>query len=365
MNSNDRGRVAARWMPALALITGLAAGLSAAPTQAAPHRHARTRAAADPAYGDSAEVRRFADEASARRDLPRAWVAMQVAQAHRIEAVRRLVMPPPPGQAKNWAAYRDRFVEPQRIAAGLAFWRDNARWLNAAQARWGVAPEIVVGIIGVETYFGRITGGFRIIDALATLAFDFPGGRSDRSAFFRDELEQYLVLCAREGVDPQSIRGSYAGAIGLPQFMPGSINRYAVDFDADGHVDLARGAADSIGSVAHYLAESGWVAGMPTRYAVTPPADAAARAALLAGDIVPAWTPAQFTEHGAVLDAAGLRHAGSLALVELHNGQQPPSYVAGTQNFYAVTRYNRSSYYAMAVIELGAAIAAAQAASAP
>jgi membrane-bound lytic murein transglycosylase B len=290
---------------------------------------------------------------------------MQLARAHRVEAVRKLVMPPPAGQAKNWSAYRDRFVEPRRIAAGQAFWHDNEPWLTAARQRWGVAPEIIVGIVGVETYYGRMMGGFRTIDALATLAFDFPGGRSDRSAFFRDELEQYLVLCAREGVDPQSVQGSFAGAIGLPQFMPGSINRYAVDFDGDGHIDLQHGAADTIGSVAHFLAESGWVAGLPTHYAVTPPSDDAARAALLAGDIVPAWTPAQFAARGATLEAAAQRHPGPLALVELQNGGGPPSYVAGTQNFYALTRYNRSSYYALAVIELGAAVAAAQAASAP
>ncbi|MDE1927885.1 MAG: lytic murein transglycosylase B [Burkholderiales bacterium] len=341
---------------------GLLAGALA---QAAPHRAVRARPPADPAYGDSAAVQAYAEVVAARQALPRAWIEMELAQARRIEAVRQRVLPAPPGQAKNWSAYRERFVEPQRIAAGIAFWRDNAQWLDAAQARWGVAPEVIVGIIGVETYFGRILGGFRIIDALATLAFDFPGGRSDRSAFFRDELEQYLVLCAREGIDPQSMRGSYAGAIGLAQFMPGSINRLAVDFDGDGHVDVQRGAADTIGSVAHYLAESGWVAGMPTHYAVTPPADPAARAALQAGDIVPRWTPAQFSERGATLDAAGQRHPGRLALVELQNGDGPPSYVAGTQNFYAITRYNRSSYYALAVIELGAAIAAARTASAP
>ena len=152
--------------------------------------------------------------------------------------------------------------------------------------------------------------------------------------------------------------------MGLGQFMPGSINRFAVDFDGDGHIDMAGGpaqsAADVIGSVAHYLAEHGWQRGMPTHYAVKPPVDTADRAALLAPDILPSFTAAQMAERGAVLDAAGAGHAGPLALVELQNGDAAPSHVAGTQNFYAVTRYNWSSYYALAVIELGLAVAAAR-----
>jgi membrane-bound lytic murein transglycosylase B len=221
-----------------------------------------------------------------------------------------------------------------------------------------VPAEIVVGIIGVETYYGRIMGNFRTVDALATLAFDFPTGRKDRSGFFRDELEQLLVWCQRERCDLQGLRGSYAGAIGLSQFMPGSINRHAVDFDGDGRIDLLGSPADAIGSVANYLAAFGWQPGMPTHYPVSIPADASDRAVLLAPDIVPSFSAAQFAERGAVLGGQGAQHPGLLALVELHNGDAAPSYVAGTQNFYAVTRYNWSSYYALAVIELGAAVSA-------
>ena len=143
----------------------------------------------------------------------------------------------------------------------------------------------------------------------------------------------------------------------MPQFMPSSFAKYAVDFDADGRTDLQASAADVIGSVAHYLAEFGWRRGMPTHYAVAAPADTAERALLLLPDIVPSFSAAQFAEHGAQLDAAGRAHDGPLALVELQNGDAAPSYVAGTANFYAVTRYNWSSYYALAVIELGAAVA--------
>jgi membrane-bound lytic murein transglycosylase B len=279
-----------------------------------------------------------------------------LSQARRLDPVRQLVMPAPAGTAKNWAAYRARFIEPRRIAAGVAFWHDNEAWLREAEDRWGVPAAIVVGIIGVETFYGRVTGNYRILDALATLSFDFPGGRRDRSEFFRSELEEFLVMCAREGTDPQLPRGSYAGAIGLPQFMPGSINRHAVDFDGDGHIDLLRNPADAVGSVAHYLAQHGWQRALPTHYAVQPPAEAGARDRLLAPDITPTFNAAQFADSGAMLDAAGRAHSGPLALVELHNGDDPPSYVAGTQNFYVVTRYNRSSYYAMAVIDLAAAV---------
>jgi lytic murein transglycosylase B len=216
----------------------------------------------------------------------------------------------------------------------------------------GVPAEIVVAIVGVETYYGRITGGFRVLDALATLAFDFPTGRSDRSAYFRGELAHFFVLCEREGWDPTAVRGSFAGAMGLPQFMPSSQLDFAVDFDGDGHVNLGTSAADVIGSVAHFLAMHGWQRGLPTHYAVASPPPGEGLTALLAPDIQPSFTAAEFEQHGAQLAEDGRRHEGLLALVELLNGGATPSYVAGTQNFYAITRYNWSSYYALAVIDL-------------
>ena len=364
-----------------ALCLVLATALAAAPAQAVARKpHARTaksakatkaakaakaaKAQPEPTYGASAEVLAFASEVAERRQLPREWIALQLGQARRVEVVRKLVMPPPAGTAKNWAAYRARFIEPQRVQAGLAFWRDNEHWLQQAEARWGVPPDIVVAIVGVETFYGRVTGNFRTLDALATLAFSFPPGRKDRSAFFRSELEEFFVLCAREGSDPQAVKGSFAGALGLPQFMPGSLNRHAVDLDADGHIDLLNSPADAVGSVAHYLAAFGWERGLPTHYAVNVPVDAADRAALLLPDILPSFTAAQFAQRGAVLDAAGRAHSGPLALVELQNGDRAPSYVAGTQNFYTVTRYNWSSYYAMAVIELAQTLTQARAGTA-
>jgi len=327
------------------------------PHQAASHGASTTDGKP---YGRRADLLALAKRLADQHQLDPAWAASTLAQARRVTSVERLIMPAPVATAKNWAAYRARFIEPERVRAGLGFWIANADWLAAAQARYGVPPEVVVGIIGVETFYGRVTGHYRVLDALATLSLDFPSGRSDRSAFFQDELGQFLLLAQRQGVDPASIKGSFAGAIGLGQFMPGSINRFAVDFDGDGHIDMAGSAADVIGSVAHYLVEHGWRSGEATHFAVTPPGDAAELALLLAPDILPSFSAAQLVAHGAVLDAAASAHPGPLALVQLRNGDAAPSHIAGTQNFYAVTRYNWSAYYALAVIELGQAVAAAR-----
>jgi membrane-bound lytic murein transglycosylase B len=327
-----------------------------------PAAVAAASAASAPApYVRREDVALFAEQVAERNGLDTDWVRATLAAARYQASVARLVMPPPAGTAKNWAAYRARFVEPQRIAAGVAFWRANEATLARAEAEYGVPPEVVVGIIGVETLYGRHMGAYRAIDALATLAFDFPAGRKDRSAFFRDELEQLLVMCGvpkigRGRCDPLTQESSYAGAIGMPQFMPSSVNRYAVDFDGDGRIDLHDSSADVIGSVAHYLAEFGWKRGLPTHYAVAAPVDASRRATLLVPDIVPSFSAERLAELGAELDADGRSHEGLLALVELQNGDAAPSYVAGTDNFYAVTRYNWSSYYALAVIELGQAV---------
>ncbi|MEO6033583.1 MAG: lytic murein transglycosylase, partial [Burkholderiaceae bacterium] len=200
-------------------------------------------------YGRRDDVMRFGAELAERRSLDLPWVLAALEQARFTPRVARLMMPAPAGTAKNWAAYRARFVEPVRVRAGAAFWSENRQWLELAEERYGVPPEVVIGIIGVETLYGRNMGSFRVLDALATLAFDFPAGRKDRSPFFRDELENFLVLCRNEGLEPLQPRGSYAGAMGMPQFMPSSINKYAIDLDGDGHIDLHDHPADVIGSV--------------------------------------------------------------------------------------------------------------------
>lgn len=353
------------WLVALA---ALALQPAAAQTQKpAPGKKTRSKPAAKPspkrrtppagpAYAGHPAAMAFADELAAERGLSADWLRQQLGQARQLPAVQQLIMPPPAGVPKNWAAYRARFIEPQRINAGLAFWQQHARWLAEAEARWGVPPEIVAAIVGVETFYGRITGNFRLIDALATLSFDFPTGRRDRSAFFRSELAEFFVLCAREGRDPQAMKGSFAGAWGLPQFMPGSVNRWALDFDGDDHVDLMDSGADVVGSVAHFLAAHGWQRDLPTHHAVALPTEPANAAMLLAPDIRPSFTAAEFAAHGATLAPEGRTHEGLLALVELQNGEAPATHVAGTANFYVITRYNWSAYYAMAVIDLAAAL---------
>ncbi|MDZ4143844.1 MAG: lytic murein transglycosylase B [Burkholderiales bacterium] len=303
---------------------------------------------------------RFADDLAERRNLDREWVRQIIGQARMVPRITRLMQPPAAGVAKNWRAYRSRFVEPLRIRAGVQFWQDNRAALARAEAEYGVPAAIIVGVLGVETIYGQQMGSFRVLDALTTLAFDFPASHpraEARSAYFKGELEQFLQRAHRADIDPLAPLGSYAGALGLPQFMPTSVARYAIDFDGDGTVDLVHSAADAIGSVANYFKTFHWQPGLPTHFPVTFDAARLDLEALLAPDILPTFGATSFQAKGAVLTGEALAHSGPLALVELQNGEAPPSYVAGTENFYAITRYNWSSYYAMAVIELGQAVA--------
>jgi membrane-bound lytic murein transglycosylase B len=347
----------------------LASGLTAASAHAAkPAKLRPTTTAKEPAfrYGQHPGAMAFADELASRRNLDPVWVRQQVAQAQRIPTVARLMAPAPSGTPKNWAAYRARFIEPVRLRAGQRFWENNRSTLARAEAEFGVPASLIVGVIGVETLYGQHTGTFRVIDALTTLAFDFPASHpraAARTEFFKSELEHYLDLTQRNGMDPQALRGSYAGAMGWPQFMPSSWAQYAIDFNGDGRVDLFNSTTDVIGSVANYFKVFGWQTGQPTHYPVTFDADKLDKDALLAPDILPSFSAASFTAKGAVLQGPALQHTGKLALIELQNGDpanggSPASYLAGTDNFYVVTRYNWSSYYALAVIELGEAVQA-------
>ena len=315
-------------------------------------------------YAQRDDAMQLADDLAARRDLDPAWVRRAVGQARHLPSISRLMQPPAQGVAKNWRVYRSRFIDPIRTAAGVRFWETHRATLERAEREYGVPVEMIVGIIGVETIYGQQMGTFRVIDALATLSFNFPSVHpraAERTAFFRQELEQFLTLHHRAGTDPLEPVGSYAGAMGMPQFMPSSRVKYAVDFDSDGRIDLTGSAADAIGSVANYFKAFGWQTGMTTHYPVGFDASRLDKDALMAPDILPTFSVASFTAKGAVLEGEALQHAGPLALVELQNGADAPQYVAGTENFYVITRYNWSSYYAMAVIELGAAVKAAMA----
>ena len=314
------------------------------------------------AYAQREEAMAFADDLARRRDLDPAWVRRAIGEAKYLPSISRLMQPSPPGTAKNWRVYRSRFIDPVRIAAGVKFWQANREALQRAEKEFGVPAEIIVGIIGVETIYGQQMGSFRVIDALSTLAFNFPQSHpraEERSAYFRGELEQFLTLQNRLGIDPLEPVGSFAGAMGMPQFMPSSWAKWAIDFDGDGRINLDASAADVIGSVANYFKGYGWQAGQPTHYPVTFDAARLDKEALLAPDILPSFSVASFAAKGAVLSPEAQHHKGPLALIELQNGGAEPTYVAGTENFYVITRYNWSSYYAMAVIELGREVKAA------
>ncbi|MFC5499475.1 lytic murein transglycosylase B [Caenimonas terrae] len=314
------------------------------------------------AYSTRADAMAFADDLAQRRDLDPEWVRRALGDAKFLPTVARLMQPAPSGTPKNWRVYRSRFIDPVRIAAGVRFWQANADTLARAEKEYGVPAEIIVGILGVETIYGQQMGSFRVIDALATLAFDFPQAHpraEERSQYFRRELEHFLSTEKRLGADPLQPVGSFAGAMGMPQFMPSSWEKWAVDYDGDSKVDLAGSAADAIGSVANYFKGYGWQAGMPAIYPVSLDPARLDKEALLAPDILPTFSVASFTAKGAVLPPEATQHKGPLALVELQNGDDEPSYVAGTENFYVITRYNWSSYYAMAVIELGREVKAA------
>jgi membrane-bound lytic murein transglycosylase B len=299
----------------------------------------------------TAQTQAWVQDAAQRLQLDPIWVQRTLAQAQRLPSVERLVLPPSSPTAKNWAAYRARFIEPIRIQAGVRFWQNHRNALERAEREYGVPASVIVGIIGVETLYGQNTGNFRIVDALATLAFHFPSAHpraAARQAFFQSELEQFLLLTSRSGADPLTIRGSYAGAMGLPQFMPSSWAKFAVDFDGDGRIDLFGSPQDAIGSVANYFKAFDPVTLTPGQTDMD---------SLMAPDILPTFSVANFMGKGAMLSGAALQHNGPLALIELLNGPDAASYVAGTENFYAITRYNWSSYYAMAVIELAETVA--------
>ena len=352
-----------RWLTGGLLVLGLSLGgwASAQPLSS------KVRVSPLPTgFAARPEAMAYADALDQAAGWTDGWARRWLTEARPQEAVVRLVTPPPVGSAKDWTAYRARFIEPRRLQAGQRFWAAQADALARAEQTYGVPPWLVVGIIGVETLYGQHMGRYRALDALATLAFDFPASHpraAQRTAFFREELAALLRLSRQTGKPPTDWLGSYAGAMGLPQFMPSNWQRFGVDFDADGQVDLMNSPADAIGSVAHYLQGHGWQPGMPTHYPVQFNPTQLDLPTLLGPDILPTFSAARMTELGVQLDEAGAQHTRPLALVELQNGDPAqggtaPTYVAGTENFYAITRYNWSSYYAMAVIELGLSVQA-------
>lgn len=249
-----------------------------------------------------------------------------------------------PKEALPWYEYRKLFLTDERVRQGVAFWRRHASWLARAQREFGVPPEIAVAILGVETQYGEHRGTWPVLDALTTLALQYP----PRAAFFREELKQYLLLTRELGLDPARLQGSYAGAMGMPQFMPSSWRRYAIDFDGDGRADLLDSAADIVGSVANFLRVHGWERDAPV-------SDAARVEGTLYFwfeqlGVKPSLPLGQFVRHG--VSPPQHRDPDLPAALIVLEGESGPLARIGYNNFYVITRYNRSSRYAMTVQEL-------------
>jgi membrane-bound lytic murein transglycosylase B len=254
-----------------------------------------------------------------------------------------------PAEAKPWYTYREIFVNPKRIQGGITFWQANAAALADAEQAYGVPAAIVVAIIGVETQYGGNMGKYQVLEALATLAFDYPR----RAAYFRKELENFLLMTRAEGIDPLTPRGSYAGAMGYGQFMPSSFQSFAVDFDGDGHRDLWRNPRDAIGSVANYFKKNGWRSGEPV--AVPARISGNRYLDLVSRQLSPPKTRVADLQAQGVTPTEPVDGSQPAMLLELV-GRTGPEYWLGFDNFYVITRYNRSQLYALAVYQLSQAI---------
>ncbi|HJO35346.1 MAG TPA: lytic murein transglycosylase B [Gammaproteobacteria bacterium] len=294
---------------------------------------------------DAAQVDAFVAETVREYGLDEDVVRGVLGQAEQRESI--LAAMRRPAEAKPWHAYRKIFLTPERIEGGVAFMREHAEILARAEQEYGVPPQIVTAIIGVETFYGRHTGSYRVVDALATLGFAYP----PRAKFFRSELGHFLQLVQEEPIDPLAAKGSYAGAMGLGQFIPSSYRAYTVDFDADGTRDLWGSKADAIGSVANYFARHRWRAGEP----VALPVAASGALAEQANRGIELTTTVGALQQAGLDVPATLPGDAPANLVALEQ-PQGEDYWLGLHNLYVITRYNRSVHYAMAVYQLSEAI---------
>jgi len=286
----------------------------------------------------------FIQELVARHDFNPTHLAQWLAKAKVRPSILKAISRP--GEAKPWYQYRPIFVNPPRIRAGVQFWQKHAKTLAQANAIYGVPAEIIVAIIGVETFYGQEMGNFRVIDALTTLAFHYP----PRAPFFREELTNFFLLCREEGLNPLTPKGSYAGAMGLGQFMPSSFRKYAVDLDHNGKRNIWNNVTDVIGSIANYLKQHGWKANQPVITATQVHPEAVNRP--LALELRPLE---QLEQAGLLFYGERPKNAQGM-LIDLET-EQGTAYWLGFQNFYVITRYNRSKHYAMAVYQLAQEIA--------
>lgn len=306
-------------------------------------------------FANNPNAQQFIDKMVNKHGFDRQQLQEILSQAKRLDSVLRLMdnqapttsVKPPSGPNGAWLRYRKKFITPDNVQNGVVFWNQNEDALNRAWQVYGVPPEIIVGIIGVETRWGRVMGKTRILDALATLSFNYPR----RAEYFSGELETFLLMARDEQDDPLNLKGSFAGAMGYGQFMPSSYKQYAVDFSGDGHINLWD-PVDAIGSVANYFKAHGWVKGD--------------QVAIMANGQAPGLPNGFKTKYSiSQLAAAGLtpqqplgnHQQASLLRLDVGTGYQ---YWYGLPNFYTITRYNHSTHYAMAVWQLGQAVALAR-----
>ncbi len=329
-----------RSIAALALVLALASGTARADLES---------------FSARPEVQSFIRELVERHAFSESELHAVFSRARREKAVLTAVQTQPAALARSWEDYRATFVNQRLVRTGLAFWRDHRSQLQRARRTYGVPEEIIIAILGVETFYGRNTGRWRVIDALATLAFDYP----PRAPYFRGELENYLLFAREMELDVFTLKGSYAGAIGIPQFMPTSYLRYAVDFDGDGVSDLSGNLADAIGSVGNFLRHHGWRQGEPVQRGARVNGDG--HGVYADGNPLPRHTVEELTQAGIESRGAPLPSGTLAVLLELRSPERPAEYRLGLQNFYVLTRYNRSVFYAMAVSDLAETLRAARA----
>ena len=317
--------------------------------------------------------------------IPQANLELGFSDAKTIPSIRKLVLPPSGTFKKNWVAYRKRFIEPVRIKAGKAFWEQNQAYLTKVEQESGVPAEIIVSIIGIETIYGRQTGNFRVKDVLSTLAFSYPDtpNKASREQLFKDQLKELILMCWTEGGGSlpannskqglNQIRfnaclnqnSSYAGAIGLPQFMPSSIRSFAVDGDGDGHIDLKQSPKDAIASVANFMRKHGWQPGMPIYFPVQEGGISEARA-LADGEPQLKYSVQELIAKGILtkeqgdLQSGGVEPKSKALIVDLpypdKDGNDQVRYVVGLNNFLTIVQYNRSYFYAQSVAEFAEAL---------
>lgn len=317
--------------------------------------------------------------------IPQASLESGFLDAKTIPSIRKLVLPPSGSFKKNWVAYRKRFIEPVRLKAGKAFWEQNQAFLSKVEQESGVPAEVIVSIIGIETIYGRQTGNFRVKDVLSTLAFSYPDtpNKASREQLFKDQLQELILMCWNEGggslpannssqgLSPGRFNAclnqnsSYAGAIGLPQFMPSSIRSFAVDGDGDGRIDLKQSPKDAIASVANFMRKHGWQPGMPIYFPVQDGAISEARALAdgepqLKYSIQDLITKGVLTKEQGDLQTGGVEPQSKALIVDLpypdKDGNDQVRYVVGLNNFLTIVQYNRSYFYAQSVAEFAEAL---------